>query len=92
MAEPQAEVARHSPIQDLTGARVGRFVIRSRLGVGGMGEVSCADDTTLKRAVALKCIAPELRADPRYRERFLKEAERASALNHQPNVKLSNMG
>ncbi len=62
---------------------VGRFVIRSRLGAGGMGEVYRADDTRLKRSVALKRIAPRLRADEHYRQRFLKEAEHASRLSDQ---------
>ena len=62
---------------------VGRFAIRSCLGTGGMGEVYRADDTTLKRQVALKRLAPHLRTDQNYRRRFLKEAERASSLSHQ---------
>jgi serine/threonine-protein kinase len=45
-----------------------------------MGEVYRADDTLLKRTVALKRMSPHLRADQRYRERFFKEAERASGL------------
>jgi eukaryotic-like serine/threonine-protein kinase len=68
---------------DLTGTTVGRFAVRWRLGAGGMGEVYRADDTTLKRPVALKRLAPQLRADPRFRERFFREAERASSLSHQ---------
>jgi len=62
---------------------VGRFVIRARLGSGGMGEVYRADDTKLKRSVALKRMSPKLRTDEHYRQRFLKEAERASSLSDQ---------
>lgn len=65
---------------DLTGSSVGRFAILARLGVGGMGEVYRAEDTLLKRSVALKRIRPDLRADPRSRERLEKEAECASRL------------
>lgn len=66
---------------DLTGASVGRFLICARLGAGGMGEVYRAEDTKLKRTVALKRIAPHLRSDQRYRQRLLREAEYASRLN-----------
>lgn len=68
-------------IQDLTGTTVGRFAIRARLGAGGMGEVYRAEDTKLKRPVAVKRIAPQLQNDEQYRRRFLKEAERASSLS-----------
>src|SRR5579859_875586 len=83
MAEAQHEHAGPRPEQDLTGMMVGRFAIRSCLGTGGMGEVYRAEDTTLKRPVALKRLAPHLRTDKNYRLRFLKEAERASSLSHQ---------
>jgi len=67
---------------DLTGTSVGRFRIRTRLGGGGMGEVYEADDTLLQRSVALKRIAPKLRADQLYRKRFLREAQHASRLTN----------
>jgi serine/threonine-protein kinase len=76
-AEPQASPGS----QDLTGVSVGRFAIRALLGTGGMGEVYRADDTRLKRPVALKRVSRKLGADPRARLQILKEAERASALN-----------
>ncbi len=66
------------PQDSLSGTVVGRFRIGERLGKGGMGEVYRAEDTKLKRAVALKRLAPALRADSLYRHRFLEEAERAS--------------
>jgi serine/threonine-protein kinase len=69
--------ARHSP---LSGTVAGRFLIRGLLGAGGMGEVYRADDTRLKRPVALKRMATQLRADQHYRQRFLEEAQRASGL------------
>lgn len=65
----------------LTGNIMGRFVIGERLGKGGMGEVYRAEDTRLKRTVALKRLSPHLRADPAYRRRFEEEAGHASRLS-----------
>src|SRR5512141_2598508 len=70
-----------SPDLPLTGRSLGRFLLGDLLGAGGIGEVYRAEDTTLKRTVALKRVGPKLRHDPRARKRVLKEAERASALN-----------
>jgi len=66
---------------DLTGKAVGRFQITALLGKGGMGEVYLAEDSLLKRSVALKRVSASLRSNPQYRELLLKEAERASRLN-----------
>jgi serine/threonine-protein kinase len=68
---------------ELTGTKLGRFLIRERLGTGGMGEVYLAEDTTLKRRVAIKRLAPHLRSNLRYRQRFFHEAEHASGLDFQ---------
>ena len=62
----------------LSGTIARRFLIGERLGKGGMGEVYRAEDTKLKRIVALKRLAPHLRADPLYRRRFQEEAQRVS--------------
>src|SRR5208282_4148445 len=72
-------------VDQLTGTLVGRFIVGKRLGAGGMGQVYVAEDPTLKRLVAIKRAAPRSRSDPADRKRFLKEAQRASALNH-PNL------
>ncbi len=86
MAEPQAQKEPDPQgIRDLSGKSVGRFLIRAQLGVGGMGEVYRAEDTKLKRTVALKRIAPHLRSDQHYRQRLLREAEYASRLN-EPHI------
>jgi serine/threonine-protein kinase len=69
----------------LSGTIAGRFVILKLLGAGGMGQVYQAQDTKLKRVVAIKRMAPRLQQDERDRRRFLREAQQASALNH-PNI------
>jgi len=63
------------------GTPVGRFRIQARLGAGGMGEVYLAEDTGLKRQVALKRITSRLRANAKSRQRLWREAECASRLN-----------
>ncbi|HWG86576.1 MAG TPA: protein kinase [Candidatus Acidoferrales bacterium] len=68
-------------IHDLAGSRVDRFLIKTQLGRGGMGEVFLGEDTLLKRDVAIKVIRREYSQDPIFRERLLKEAQRASQLN-----------
>jgi len=69
----------------LAGTTVGRFVIARRLGAGGMGQVYGAEDTTLKRFVAIKRMSPQANSTEADRRRLLKEAQRSSALNH-PNI------
>ena len=67
------------------GTRLGRYEIRSQLGVGGMGEVYLARDTGLGRLVAIKILPPELAANQKRMQRFNQEAQAASSLNH-PNI------
>jgi serine/threonine-protein kinase len=83
MQEPSSETS--TGAAELAGTVAGRFVILKMLGVGGMGQVYQAQDTKLRRVVAIKRMAPRLQQDEGDRRKFLREAQQASALNH-PNV------
>ena len=64
------------------GARLGPYEIQSALGVGGMGEVYRARDTTLDRDVAIKVLPEAFAADPERIARFQREAKTLASLNH----------
>jgi eukaryotic-like serine/threonine-protein kinase len=66
------------------GQKIRHFEVLERIGEGGMGEVFKARDVSLGRSVALKALKPGLMTASA-RERFLREARVASALNH-PNI------
>ena len=68
-----------------TGTSLGRYEVRALLGVGGMGEVYLAQDTTLHRAVALKFLPADFSRNKERLNRFKREAHAASSLNH-PNI------
>jgi Tol biopolymer transport system component len=69
----------------LVGRQVGRYLVLSHLGSGGIGEVWLAKDQELTRQIALKLLAPELAGDSEQAQRFRQEARAASSLNH-PNL------
>ena len=67
------------------GAVLAGYRVESLLGRGGMSVVYLAEHISLGRKVALKVLAPPLAHDPSFRERFMRESQRAAGLDH-PNV------
>src|SRR6266404_2245653 len=77
-----AEIAKHFP----------QLEILECLGRGGMGVVYKARQPKLNRIVALKVLAPEKEAEPRFAERFLREAQTLARLNHSNIVIVHDFG
>jgi len=82
------EAAQYLPAGAVTlapGTGVSHYQVVSLLATGGMGHVYLAEDTTLKRKVAIKVLSPAYTRDEAGLLRFEREAQAASALNH-PNI------
>lgn len=65
--------------------RLGKYELQMRLGQGGMAEVWKAFDPQLKRLVAIKFLHANLRSDPDFTNRFVREGQAIAALRH-PNI------
>ena len=64
---------------------LGRYKFLDRIGLGGMGQVFLAEHTAMRRRVAVKVMPPDRTGNPYSRERFMREARAAGALDH-PNL------
>ena len=69
----------------MVGKTISHYKILGKLGEGGMGVVYKAEDSKLRRTVALKFLRPEALESEEHRERFLVEAQAAASLDH-PNI------
>ena len=69
----------------MIGKTISHYKITKKLGEGGMGEVYLAEDTKLKRRVAIKFLPSGITVNEKDKARFLQEAQSAAAINH-PNV------
>lgn len=72
-------------MKEMLGKTISHYKIIEILGHGGMGVVYKAEDTKLRRTVALKFISPEKMKSQEFKERLLHEAQAAAALDH-PNI------
>lgn len=90
-AEGQGQEKMADPA-DLGGSVLGDFHLLRILGSGGMANVYLAEQTSLKRKVALKVLRPDLLADDTNLERFAREATAAAGLNHNNIVQVFGVG
>jgi hypothetical protein len=66
----------------MVGSCLAHYQVLELLGRGGMGEVYAAEDTRLRRKVAIKVLPAAMAADPERRRRFEREAQAIASLNH----------
>jgi serine/threonine-protein kinase len=70
----------------------GRYELKSRLAIGGMGEVWQAVDKVIERQVAIKILKEEYLGDKAFRERFRAEARHAALVNHEGIASVYDFG
>jgi eukaryotic-like serine/threonine-protein kinase len=80
------------PTVDLSGRQVSNFHFIRRLGRGAMADVYLAEQSPLKRWVAVKILRPELAEDQTYLRRFEREAQAAASLVHANIVQIHEVG
>jgi serine/threonine-protein kinase len=76
----------------LAARQLGQYVLKERLGAGGMGEVYLAEHRLLKRPCAVKIIRPERARDPNLLRRFEREVQATARLRHYHTVEIYDYG
>ncbi|EDM76287.1 serine/threonine protein kinase [Plesiocystis pacifica SIR-1] len=88
-----AAPSKSSPPDPLIGVELsGRYRVEKRLGKGGMGSVYLVEHTTIRKRFAVKVLAKKYANKPDLVQRFLREAQSASAIDHPNVVEISDFG
>jgi eukaryotic-like serine/threonine-protein kinase len=72
--------------------KLGQYLLKQRLGSGGMGEVYLAEHLLLRRPCAVKLIRPEQAGDPAYVQRFEREVRLTATLTHPNTIQVFDYG
>ena len=72
--------------------KIGRYIVKSELGRGGMATVYRAHDPSVDREVAIKVLPREMLHDPQFRSRFEREIKMVAALEHPSIVPIYDVG
>ena len=76
----------------MVGTRIGPFVVKDKLGEGGMGAVYVAEHTVLDTTRVIKLLLPELTRNQTVVQRFINEARAAAAIQHRNIIAVHDVG